>query len=331
MSEQPFPFALQGGLDLVTPAVVMPPGRLIAVQNYESVSNGYGRIGGFERFDGRAKPSEATYYLLQFDAGLAVISAGNTVTGGTSGATGTALQNAVVQTGAYGSSSAAGYLVLTEITGTFQDNEALKVGGVTKSTANGTPVSRAASTASYDTAWIIAATENRRNAIAKPPSSSGPIRGGFTYNGVKYCVRDNAGATAGTLFKATASGWVAQSLGRTVNFTSGGAYVIVDGDTITGATSGATAVVGRVILTAGDWAAGTAAGRLILTTQTGNLQAENLNVGANLNVATIAGNSTALSLAAGGRYTFKTHNFFGQAATRRVYGANGVGDRKSVV
>jgi hypothetical protein len=50
---------MRGGLDLVTPPVAMPPGRLVAAVNYESDVAGYRRIGGYERFDGRPPPSAA--------------------------------------------------------------------------------------------------------------------------------------------------------------------------------------------------------------------------------------------------------------------------------
>lgn len=76
-----------------------------------------------------------------------------------------------------------------------------------------------------------------------------------------------------------------------LDYTSGGAYQVARGDTITGATSGATGVVGGVKLTSGTFGAETAAGTFYLTSKTGNFVAENLNVGANLNVATIAGNA----------------------------------------
>lgn len=79
----------------------------------------------------------------------------------------------------------------------------------------------------------------------------------------------------------------------TRTFTSGGTYEIVPGDTVTGATSGATARVVAVSLSGGTWAGGDAAGTLTVDTHTGTFQAENLNVGANLNVATIAGAMSA--------------------------------------
>tara|TARA_R110000824_G_scaffold401790_1_gene616450 strand:- start:34056 stop:35852 length:1797 start_codon:yes stop_codon:yes gene_type:complete len=48
---------LTGGLDEESPSISVPPGRVIAVENYEAVSKGYLRIEGYERFDGRASPS----------------------------------------------------------------------------------------------------------------------------------------------------------------------------------------------------------------------------------------------------------------------------------
>lgn len=81
----------------------------------------------------------------------------------------------------------------------------------------------------------------------------------------------------------------------TRTFTSGGTYEIVPGDTVTGATSAATARVVAVSLSSGTWAGGDAAGTLTVDTHSGTFQAENLNVGANTNVATIAGAMTAVA------------------------------------
>lgn len=319
---QYYPFL--GGLDLVSAAITTKPGRVIAGVNYEPAPRGYQRIDGFERFDGQTKPSEATYSVLNFDAGTATIAANATVTGATSGATGKAVIAMAVTSGTFGASNAVGYLVLTGVTGTFQDNENLQVAAVTKCVANGTATEAGASNDTDDATWSQASIEAARALIAKVPGS-GSVRGVWAYRGNVYAFRDNVGATAGVMFKATTSGWSAVSLGRTLTFTSGGTYEVLEGDTITGATSAATALVKRVILTSGSWSAGTAAGRIIFASQTGTFQSENLNVGANLNVATIAANSTAITLLAGGRYEFINHNFYGAASRFRMYGCNGVG------
>jgi len=78
----------------------------------------------------------------------------------------------------------------------------------------------------------------------------------------------------------------------TLGFTSGGTYEIEVGDTIEGATGAATAYVVGVSLSSGSWAGGDAAGTLTLRRVTGTFQAENLDAGANGNVATIAGGAT---------------------------------------
>jgi len=73
-----------------------------------------------------------------------------------------------------------------------------------------------------------------------------------------------------------------------VEFTSGGTYEIEVGDTITGATGSATAYVTGISLSSGAWDDGDAAGTLTLRRLSGTFVAENLNVGAETNVATIA-------------------------------------------
>lgn len=58
-------FAFEGGLDLLSPALRMPAGAVIASQNYEpSVEGGYTRVKGYERFDGRLSPSAVTSSIV---------------------------------------------------------------------------------------------------------------------------------------------------------------------------------------------------------------------------------------------------------------------------
>ena len=83
---------------------------------------------------------------------------------------------------------------------------------------------------------------------------------------------------------------------RTVSYTSGGTYQILVGDVITGAISGATGRVIAITLTSGTWAGGDAAGVITVCDQSGTFQSENLNVGTNNDVATIGGNTAAVSL-----------------------------------
>lgn len=302
---------LNGGLDTTTPPLRRLPGRCLAAQNFEqAVSGGYRRVAGYERYSGKAKPSDATYTLITA-AITGTIAVGDTVTGGTSGATATVI------------SRPSGQVIVTAVTGTFQDAETLLVSAASQGTVSGTPAVGGASTSLLHATYNNLAADVYRALIAAVPGS-GSILGVIQYSDVVYAFRNNAGGTAAALYKSSGSGWTSVALGRELSFTSGGTYVLAEGDTITGATSAATAVVTRVVLESGSFAAGTAAGRVVFASQTGTFQAENLNVGANLNVATIAGDSSAITLLPDGRYEFDIINFGGSANTQRVYGCDGV-------
>jgi len=74
-----------------------------------------------------------------------------------------------------------------------------------------------------------------------------------------------------------------------IPYTSGGPYVVIHSDKIVGNTGGATAYVSEIVTESGSWATGTAAGYFLCHSIVGSFESENLNVGANLNVATTTG------------------------------------------
>ena len=81
-------FPLGGGLDLVTPAIAIPPGRLRHCLNFEPyVGGGYLRTPGYERYDGGKRPSEGkvSMYVAKRLTGTNSIGAGDTL--GESGGT----------------------------------------------------------------------------------------------------------------------------------------------------------------------------------------------------------------------------------------------------
>ncbi len=300
------------GLDLNTPVLSIDPGMALSAMNYEpGIEGGYPRIDGFERLDGRPSPSAAVYYYLAYTLTGAVV-VGNTITGVTSGATGY-----VMQVGT-------GYLTITKLTGTFVSGETINVAAAPQGTLTAAPIVGGHRSGYDDAVALNAAADVYRADILKVNGAARAIRGGHIYKGVNYVFQDNAGGTAGEMYKSTSGGWTLVALGREMAFTSGGTVVIAEGNTITGATSAATAVITRVVLESGTWAAGTAAGRLIFASQTGNFVAENLNIGASLNVATVAANSSAITLSPLGTYKCVTHNFTGSTDTSRMYGVNGV-------
>lgn len=303
-----------GGWDTMTPPLLRSTGLAKSTQNWEcGVRAGYRWRDGYERFSGKAKPSDAAYATLAASI-TGTWASGNTLTGATSGAT------AIVLTAVEGDG---GYFVLTSITGTFSAGENLQIAAVTVAVGSAAQVVDGASTAKLHAQYKNLAADYYRTLIAAV-TGSGDVLGVWLYNDVVYAFRNNVGATAAAMFKSTASGWSAVALGRELAFTSGGATEITQGQTITGAISGATAVLTRVVLESGSWAAGTAAGRFIFASQTGVFQAENIDVGASLNLATIAGNSSAITLSPSGRYEFENHNFGGAAQSNRMYGVDGV-------
>lgn len=304
-----FPFT--GGLDQVTPPIQMASGALRYGSNVEiGTMGGYARCAGYERYSGLFRPSSAEYAILTVDI-TGAVAVGDVLTDDSGAAFGTviAIPDDVS-------------VVLTKVALFFATGN-IKVGATVVGTCTGPQSVGAASTPALDAAYLALAANVYRALIAEVPGS-GSILGVHQYGGNVWAIRNNAGGTAAVLHKDSASGWTAVALGREIAFTSGGTYEIVEGNTITGATSGATAVVTRVALASGSWAAGTAAGTLVFASQTGTFQSENLNVGANLNVATIAGNSSAITLLPGGRFEFRNHNFGGQLGTLRMYGCDGV-------
>ena len=303
-----------GGLDQVTPILRTKPGTCAAAENFEiGINGGYDTVSGYERFDGQSAPSSASYYLVSVNI-TGSFSINDVITGQSSGATAT-----VAYVGA-------DYLVFTQKasqSGTFSNPENLLVSAVVEGATTSDAMLSGASTPKLHAQYKNYAADVLRSDIAAV-TGSGDILGLWRLGGVQYAVRNNAGGTAAVIYKSSSSGWTAVSLGFELSFTSGGTYVISEGDTITGATSGATASVTRVVLESGSFSGGDAAGRLIFASQTGTFQAENLDVGANLNVATIAADSSAITLSPSGRFETVKHNFGGTSGTERIYGVDGV-------
>lgn len=304
-------FELKGGWDQTTPPLALPPGVVRAAQNFEvAVTGGYARIGGYERYDGRTAPSEATYTVVQVASFTNTPTVGQTLTGNTSGATGT-----IVALGA-------DYIVITQVTGSFTDSEVVKVGATTI----GTAVPYTASISALLAAQYTAATADVYRALIAKPTGSGAIRGVFTLavGGVDstYAFRDNAGGTAVNLWKATTTGWTQVVFKYTVSFTAGGASTPADGATLT--QGGVTATVRRVVAQSGSWAANSAAGQLVIDAPSGgNFAGGAATLSGGINV-TLSGAQTQITMAAGGKFEFAVGNFSGQANTTRIYGVDGV-------
>lgn len=319
-------FPLAGGLDLVTPAVSLKPGSAIAALNYEPTATGYRRLRGYERFDGQTAPSEAQARLITYDGAILQFLAGQELYDMTADAViGHVLANATLVSGAFGATGVAQVLVLLTHLEFALDNEQYSGNGGANSYGQqvGDDVvdSSAASTA--------LAVAKARSLITVVPGS-GPVRGVWKTGSTVIAVRDNAGATAGAVYRA-GIGWVETATAKTFTFNSGGVGELPLRNLVAGATSGATGEITAITLTSGSWAAGTAAGSITILTTTGTFQdAENLDATggnglAQANILTLTNAGTSYALPAGGTYEFINHNFYGASNLARPYGVNGVG------
>lgn len=216
------------GLNLVDANMTMPEGMLTEVMNFEQVfgQQGYARISGYERYDGRPEPHLASYSVQPFDAGSAAIVAGDVVTGTSASAK---VLSVELTSGSWAGGNAAGRLILYDVTGSWVDNEAIKVLATTYAIADGATGPGSTSEASHATymSQVIAA---RRSAIAAVPGS-GPVLGIGVAANVVYAARNVTDGTSATLYKATAGGWSAVKTG----FYPGGRFRMIQ-DNFTGST-----------------------------------------------------------------------------------------------
>ena len=302
-------YAMTGGLDLVTPAIEVSPGKLFDSQNYvPEVAGGYRRIYGYERFDGRPSPSDASYWTLDVNS-TSGVSVGDTINGQTSGATGKVL--AIFSAG----------FVLGRVTGTFIAGENIRLGVVTVTTSLETAQINGASVPSDDADYTLLAANDLRTDILAVPGS-GPIRGVWVYNDTVYAFRDNVGGTAGNMWKSTSGGWVQITFGTEIQFVNA-AGEIHAGDTITGHLSGATATVIQPMLRSGTWTSA-GAGTLIISVTSGVFQSgESIKVAGSTKADT-ASLATAIIRQPGGKLDFVNGNFSGLATGLKMYGADGV-------
>lgn len=295
-----------GGLDLVTTAIDIAPGTLIGCRNYIPDSNGgYALWGQFERFDGRAAPSDAAYKAIACTL-TSTPSIGATVTIGASFG--------------FFAGVVTGGCVLAGVVGTIPPSTVMTVAsspvGTTGASVNLPPANQLDDAVRSGMAATV-----YRNLIAAPPGS-GPIRGVVQYLDKTYCFRDNVGGTAGQMFVSTISGWSLVDLRESVSFTNANTSV-QEGDVLT--QGGVTAVVLRVIVESGSLASGVNTGRLTIGGRTGGNFAAGAATSTGGGTLSLSGAQTANTLPPGGVYQFDIYNFYGRATTIRLYGANGVG------
>jgi hypothetical protein len=305
-----------GGVDLVTPSLALHPGALRDGLNFECLINGgYGRIEGYERFDGRAAPSAASFVIVQVAAFTSVPAVGNTIAQAVSGATGTVA--------AVSNLPGLFYLIVTRFAGSFDGSHALTNTTTSQAVGSATPSSVILS--SQQTAQYTAAAAEIYRALIQPVPGSGPVLGvaAMTFAGVDnvYAFRANAGGTAVNIWKASGAGWVQIPLLNLVTFSGGGTATPLDGQTLI--QGGVTATIRRVMTRSGAWT-GTASGGFVVTNPVGGSFAAGAATTSGGATVTLGGAQAAITLLPGGHFQWAKANFGGQSTTRRLYGCDGV-------
>jgi len=297
--------SMGGGLNLESPHLSIKEGQVIEAENFEpDLNGGYTRVQGYERLDGRIKPSDAVWYSLIVDDASGV-SLG-AITGSSSGAT----ANVVVIDG--------NELCITNLTGNFN----------TSDTFSGATVTVVEALEGRDDpfdfgVWELAAQDYYRDLITAVPGT-GSILGVWHYNSYSYAFRSNGSVVK--MFKSSLSGWVEVTHYQVLNFDAG---VGADGDivattVIDGGTSSAQGTVKRVVVTDGTWGVD-ASGYFIVDVTTGAFQDnEAIQVSA-VTKATANGADTDIEFTLGAnKFDFINYNFKGNESSIRMYGCDGV-------
>jgi hypothetical protein len=194
---------LTGGLDNLHTALTIPNGRMLYGFNFEEKfgRQGYHRINGHERYDGRPQPHRAVYYILYFDQSTAEIAAGDHVAGAAAMAD---VVSATLLSGAW-ISNGAGFLVLTNVSGNFVHGEDILVSSISRAKASGTNELGTMGEENYSSNYQAAVTYTRSQITTVP--GSGSILGIGVYRGVVYAVRNSADGQTAAIYGGSSSGW----------------------------------------------------------------------------------------------------------------------------
>ena len=190
---------LNGGLDLVSPVLNVPDGFMLDAYNYEpDINGGYRRIPGFERFDGRPR----NFVGLQV-ADYGSYATGDTVTGQTSGATGTII-------GLWSN-----WIALCSVSGVFQSGEDLD-NGLTV-----IDVTTAVDSVDVEFKVIRKAIEDHYRSVIQPVPGNQPTEGVWhCQTGTVYAFRPTDDLIH--IYKATEAGWSEVQLHLVMRYHSGG-------------------------------------------------------------------------------------------------------------
>jgi hypothetical protein len=325
-----YPF--NGGLDVVTPALSIDPGFALTLVNYEPWFNGgYRRIDGYERFDGRAKPSAAASFGVTISSLSGVTGVGTSTTtnpnayqpgtGVSSGATAIVVAAVTV--------AGTSYLNLTNIAGTFTNGEKVYVGTTTSTgtlmtapSSGFAPVGTGTDGFAYTNEFSAGAQNYYRQQIGAVPGTGNVL--GAWQNGTNiYAWRMPTGTNTSSaqMYIASGTGWTQSgiTLVQTLQINTLGTQGMPGNGSVIKGPGGTGTLYQGVVNN------GVVAGYLNLTTVTGTFGSGDVLKANGTNFGTAAGTNTPFTWPAGGKYRFKNWNFFATANTYNTYGVNGQG------
>lgn len=298
------PVQFAGGFDVVTPSRNLAPGVCKRASNFEcSLTGGYTRIAGYERFDGHSRPSQASVGVMTF-AITGAIAVGDTITGMVSGSTAKVI------------AVSGDRVVVTRQSAAFTLTEGISVSAVEQATF--TAFSSDDLSLQDQSIYAALAADEYRTSISEVPGE-GRVLGVCEYKGLIYAWRNIVGSTSAKMFKTSASGWVEIALGRQLSFTNASVNV-AEGQTLT--QGGASGVIAKLILESGTLLSGTNTGRIIFATVTSVFAAGAATTsGGSL---TVSGADTVITLLPDGHYETVVSNFAAGQDSAKMYGCDGV-------
>jgi hypothetical protein len=117
-------FPARGGVNLSVPPWAVKSGEILLGLNYECTPEGYRRIDGYERFDGRPSPSSGSATQVYFAGGQIEPPTNSRVYGSVSGASGI-VDSIVITSGSWLGNDAVGYINLSDVYGDFTTDDQL--------------------------------------------------------------------------------------------------------------------------------------------------------------------------------------------------------------
>jgi len=316
---------LQGGLNLVEPALSTPKGEVIAAFNYEAdQEGGYAWVQGYVPFDGASAVLDNGDFYTDDDWVFGT------------GWVHDAENQELVGTAATGDSAKAIAIIVGQtyrcrtIIRNYDSGSVLIQSGTKNASynADGEFEFEFIADAATDIEIIPTNFTGIIESVHIMPivPGNGDILGACIYLGNTYAFRNNSGDTAAIMHVSSTIGWTAVDLGSHIKFQNG-KVVFTVGDTLTGFSSGATGVIEDFHVISGSWASNDAAGYIALSGVTGSpftdLEKITDTSGGD---ADADGIDVTNTLSPGGRYEFVIDNLFGSTDGKSLFFVNGVGE-----